>query len=116
MPYKALTHVNLPFVEKRFNPGDSIKKSELAEAQQTDEDIQKLIDNGAISEDMNAELHRDHRPVDANMPTIAGVIEQAKMIFEAQGDDTPAEIKRLAKLDYQHVVAGDIGKGDSNAG
>jgi hypothetical protein len=123
MAYKALTTINLPFhnggagLLKR--PGDTITKAELKEAQQSDEDIAALLDGDgypSMAEDMDMELHPSARPVPANAPSVALLIEQAKQIVEFQGDDAPAEVKRLAKLDHQHVVSGDAGRAQSDVG
>jgi hypothetical protein len=123
MAYKALTHINLPFHNDgeglRKKPGDTITKAELKEARQTDEDIQNLLTGDgypSMTEDMDMDLHPAHRPVPANAPSVALMIEQAKQIVELQGDDAPAEVKKLAKLDHQHVVSGDAGRGQSNVG
>lgn len=59
--YKALTFVNLPGTDKRVAPGGTITAADFEAAKQTEEDIQSLIDGGAISEDMDAELHPDHQ-------------------------------------------------------
>lgn len=93
MPHKALTVIALPeMVErevhpgivvdvpsgesKRFEPGETITKKDLADAGQSDEQIAELIEFGSLSEldAMDTPLHPDHQPVD---PTGATVPEEA---------------------------------------
>jgi hypothetical protein len=115
--HKALTYVNLPPANRK-SPGDTITQEEwdATNPLQTEEDIQSLIDQGAISEDMNAEIHPDHLPVDPSVPTLASMVESAKTVVDQMGDDAPAELKDLAELDYQHVVGGDAGSADEAGG
>lgn len=110
--HKVLSIVNLP-PDNRKGPGDKITKAEweACDPPQTEEDIQRLIDDGAISEDMDAEIHPDHLPVDPSVPTIARMVENAKMLVEQLGDDAPAEVKKLANLDHSHITIKDTGNG-----
>lgn len=58
---KALTYINLPGVGK-FAPGAKITKTQLREANQTEEDIQALVEGGSLGNDDDP-LHSDHAPV-----------------------------------------------------
>lgn len=69
MPYKALTFINLPLLDIKKAPGDTITNEEFQAGGQTNDDIQALIDSGALSTDMNAELHPDNRPPTTPEPT-----------------------------------------------
>jgi hypothetical protein len=64
---KALTFIQLG--DKRFAPGDEITDEELKEAGQTEEQVKELVDAGSLG-DADAELHEDHRPVEAPAGTI----------------------------------------------
>lgn len=57
MAYKALTYLVLGDVRK--SPGDSISDKELKDAGQEEDNIQALIDSGALG-DKDAEIHPDH--------------------------------------------------------
>ena len=125
--FKALTVIHLPFASKdgkTFQPGSTIKREDFekhadgaeevnpdGENLTADEQIKEMIKYGSISDDMDAELHPDHRPVDPNAPSLARMIEEAKIVAEQLGDDAPADIKRLAKMDYSAVQSGDNGQG-----
>jgi hypothetical protein len=87
MPYKALTYLMVG--DTRYSPGDSIKKSDLSDAGQTSENIKELLDGGAISENMDAEIHPDHK------------FEQE--LLAPEGTDN-------------HVIASDAGNGGDNNG
>jgi hypothetical protein len=65
MAYKALTYINIPPNNRKI-PGDTITKKELQESDppQTDDDIKKLIDGGAMSEDMDAPINKAHAPIE----------------------------------------------------
>lgn len=123
---KALTVVNIPFVEDRFQPGEMISSSVFTESEKAakaalgpdaevisaKEQIADLIKNGSLSEDADAELHPDHRPVSPNAVTLAGVVEQARMLveaFEERGERVPAELQKMA--DLSAVSTEDRGKG-----
>lgn len=75
---KALTVINLPGVGRKM-PGDKITKKELSDANQTDEDIQKLKAAGAIGDD-NADLHKDHQPIE-----VKGVDEALNVYASDEG-------------------------------
>lgn len=110
---KALTVINLPGIEVRKEPGDKITEEEWKDAGQTDEDREAMIEAGSISEDMDAELHPNHRPVPPGAPSLASMVENAKDVVVRLGDDAPKELRQLAKLDHTSVTADDSGKGAS---
>jgi hypothetical protein len=113
--HKVLTVIALPVLNDdgaatgetiRKEPGSTVTKAEWAKAGQTDEDIQNMLDAGSISEDMDAELHPNHRPVPAGTTSLGQMVESARQMVELMGEENvPAEIKKLAKLDYNHVGA-----------
>ena len=112
---KALTYVNLPGIEVRKAPGDIITAQEWKDSGQTDEDKEAMIKAGSISEDKDAEIHPDHRPVPPGSPSLASMVENAREMVKRLGDNAPKELRAFSKLDYQHVVTGDSGRGDSHA-
>jgi hypothetical protein len=125
--HKALTVIALPVRDDeglatgetiRKEPGAKITKEEWAKAGMSDEAIKEMQDAGSISEDMDAELHPDHRPVPSGVSSIAQMVESAKALIELHGaDNVPAEIKKLAALEVRNVSAsGENAKGGDNAG
>jgi hypothetical protein len=58
---KALTYIVLG--DKRYEPGDSITRTDLKNAGQTEEQIRELVDGGALGEESD-ELHPDHMPIE----------------------------------------------------
>jgi hypothetical protein len=119
---KALTFIHLPFIEEDYEPGKMIPRdrfdayaeqaaaaidSRKTEVPTADEVIAEFIEYGSLSEDPDAEVHPDHRPVDPGAPSVAAMIESARAIVELLGDDTPEEVRALAKLDYEHVATGE---------
>lgn len=106
--HKALTYINLP-PDNRKAPGDEISPQEweACDPPQTEENIQELIDSGAISEDMDAEILPAHRPVNPNDPTQARMIEEAKFLVE-RGETSPG-IVALAETEL-------VSNGDDAAG
>jgi hypothetical protein len=122
--HKALTVIALPVLNEdgfatgetiRKEPGETITKAEWKEAGQSDEDVSELLASGSISTDADAELHPNHRPVPAGATSLAAMVESAKAMVEAMGDDAPAEIKKLAKLDMKNVGSTESVKGgDAN--
>lgn len=108
--HKALTVIGLPVRDQdgnatgetvRKNPGDKITLDEWHKSQATDEEIKAMEKAGSISEDMDAELHPDHRPVPTNMPSVAQLVEQARVLMDHFEGNVPSEVKRLAGLDYK---------------
>jgi hypothetical protein len=61
--YKALTFINLPLLDIKKAPGDTISTEELTNGGQTPDDIASLVSAGALSEDPDAPVHPDHVPV-----------------------------------------------------
>jgi len=59
---KALTFIALPGEDEIIRPGDTIDEARLEAAGQTEEDIQRLRDGGAIGEDDDL-IDRRHWPV-----------------------------------------------------
>jgi hypothetical protein len=143
--YKALTVVNLPFIGKdgggkKFNAGDMIPHSDFedycdaaaavvedrtgsdegASPLPTPEDvIAYMTEWGSISDDANAELHHDHRPVDPNKPTLARLISMAQTMkdeYAESGVEIPAELEALATLDHTQVSTDDAGEGADRVG
>lgn len=109
--YKALTAINLPIIEKQFRPGDLISEEDLEAAGQTDENIQALVDGGALGGEED-ELHPSTIIPDPSMPTIQSVVAQAQVAvqeLQEAGDEIPPELQAVADLDYSHVTSGDEG-------
>lgn len=116
--YKALTRLHLPVIEKDYNPGDPVTDDELESAGQTDENIQALVDSGAIGGE-DDELHFSSIIPRPDMPTIEKAVLDAQEIkrqLEATGEEVPPEVEAMATLDYHHAQADDEGKsGDASA-
>lgn len=72
---KALTHIFLPHTEVRKRPGDEVTEDELKAAKQSDEDVQRLIEAGALGED-DDDLHPDHRPVTVTVMTGTAAVDE----------------------------------------
>lgn len=68
---KALTHINLP-PNNRKKPGETITQKELNDAGQTDEDVKKLMKDGAIGQDGDA-IHSAHDPIKIETSTTSDV-------------------------------------------
>lgn len=138
--YKALTVVHLPHTEKLYAPGKMIPRSAFEkEAEKVAEvagslhaslpegdkekaskpltakqQIDYFLEWGTISEDPDAEVHPDHRPVDPGQPTIVQLIEQARNLIpqlEERGAKVPKELRELAEIEHTNVVSGDSGSG-----
>lgn len=69
---KALTYLVLP-PDNRKAPGDTVTKKELEDADQTQEDIDKLIKSGAIGDGPDTPLHKDHRPIEIKTNTTSEI-------------------------------------------
>jgi hypothetical protein len=69
--YFALTYINLP-PDNRKAPGEEISDEELEAAGQTAEDIQALVDAGAIGGEDDP-IHEDHATVPAEVNPDADV-------------------------------------------
>jgi len=65
MAYKALTYVNLPPNNKKA-PGDTITEKEFADAvpKQGEAEIKQLLDQKAISKNMDAPIDKAHAPIE----------------------------------------------------
>jgi hypothetical protein len=116
--YKALTVINLPVTETLKQPGDEVTAEELEAAGQSEESIQQLIDSGALGSE-DDELHPSTIVPDPSMPTITSVVAQAKQAIvemEEAGDDVPPELRAVAELDFNAVVAGEEGKSGDSTG
>jgi hypothetical protein len=143
---KVLAPFNLPYIERRFNPGDTVSVSEIqeyadeAEKQNPDgetmtaeETVEHFIAEGVLSEDLDAELHPQHRPLNANEQNAVSVIAQSKALvqqMEQQGVEIPEELKAMAEADpeklsvsiqqlnadVRSVSAGDSGNGGDSSG
>ena len=132
--YKALTFVNLPFIEERFAPGDVIPYEKfVASAEQAaavvddrtdadenatapptaDEQIEDLLEWGSISEDLDAPLHPDHLPVDPNELSVAAAVSRMKEIvdqMEAAGVDVPAKMREFAEMSEKQITEADASR------
>lgn len=95
-PYKALTFLHLPVTDVRKGPGDTVTHEELLAADQDEKQIEQLVHDGALSKNLNAEVHPDHRPVDLSVMTTRQMAEMAAIVADKMGDEAPAEIKALA--------------------
>ena len=120
--YKALTFVNLPFIEERFAPGQMIPREKFeAMAEQAaslledrthlddgaspvwtaDDHINELLEWGSISEDADSPLHPDHLPTDPGVPTVASSVAQIRAMveqMEAAGVEIPAKMRAFAEM------------------
>jgi hypothetical protein len=85
--YKALTFINLPLLDIKKAPGDTISDEEFTAGGQTETDIEALIAGGSLSTDLDAPLHPDNMPPEVPPP---------------------------ANPDTEYVVADDQGKGVTN--
>lgn len=110
-PYQALTTINLPFIERLILPGEPVEIDDLKAAQQTDEDVEALISNGALGEEGD-ELHPSTIIPDPSVPTIQSVVAQARAAMEelkAAGEKVPSELKAVAELDFNAVTGSERG-------
>lgn len=131
--YKALTHINLPFIEEFYRAGSMIPRERFEacaeaaaqadpnlETSDVDDVIQEFIEYGSLSEDPDAPLHPSHIAPDPAMPTIQSVVENAKTLvaeLEEKGEEVPDELRTMAELDYKAVGSSDDARGgDTNAG
>lgn len=128
--YKALTVVNIPFIDERYEPGKMIpassfdKSVEAAEAANPDADIpsaeeqiQDLMHWGSISDDPDAPLHPDHEPSDPNAVTLAKIQQMAQSMvetLEGSGQSVPSELRVIADLSQGQVQSIDQGRGDNS--
>lgn len=117
-PYKALVRLHLPFIEKDFDAGEMVPTEDLAEAQQTEEDITALVGAGVLGEE-DSEIDPSAIIPRPDMPTIEKAVQESQELvkqLEDAGEEVPPELKAMAELDYTHAVASDVGKsGETNA-
>lgn len=134
--YKALTHINLPFTEERFAPGEVIPRAafdESAEQGQSllgdgattaDETIEHFLEFGSISEDLDAPIHPQNVIPEPGKMTVAEMVGRAKALVEElenAGADVPAKLRDFAAMSEQqveateedrlHIAASDAGQG-----
>lgn len=110
-PYKALTTLNLPFIEKLISPGEPVSIDDLQAAQQTDEDVQALIEGGSLGE-KDDDLHPSTIVPDPSLPTIQTVVSLAQAAvtqLEEAGEEIPKELAAVAKLDFTAVAGSEKG-------
>jgi len=123
---KALTVINLPFIEERYQPGMMIPRSAFdryieaaetalgpeADVPSADDVIAEMIEWGSLSEDADAELHPNHRPVAVGQPTVANLVEQAKLLvsqLEESGESVPAKLRELSEMSHRQISTADEG-------
>jgi hypothetical protein len=125
--YKALTVINLPFIEERYEPGSMIplsafeRSAEAAEEANPDahnptaeENIEHLTEWGSLSDDPEAELHPAHRPVNPNQVTLAQMADQAQSLIaelEGRGEEVPAKLRALAEISDRQISTVDSALG-----
>lgn len=130
---KALTVINLPFIEERFAPGDTIPYERFVasaeegakvvtltegDAPSADEQIADLVANGSVSEDPSAPLHPDHIVRPPGQPTLESIVASADELIadlEARGADVPAKLRELASISDRQVHAADAALGGESA-
>jgi hypothetical protein len=61
--YKALTYINLPLLDIKKAPGDTISDEEFIAGGQTPENIEELLSTNCISTNMDAPVDPAHEPV-----------------------------------------------------
>lgn len=125
--FLARTVVNLPFTEKRYEPGTVIPRSAFeAEADAAakivddrtdkdpgatpiptaDETIAYFMEWGTITDDLDAEVHPDHIIPDPNRPSMAALVAQAQAlveIMENEGAEVPAKLRALADISDRQI-------------
>ena len=60
--YKALTYLMVG--DEKVAPGDTVTRADLEAAGQTAENIDQLLESGAISDDMQADVLEEHREIE----------------------------------------------------
>jgi hypothetical protein len=139
--YKALTHINLPFLEGdegRFAPGDMIPLSTFEESaanlaavvdDRTDRDpnatghlsaqevIDDLIKYGSLSDDPDAPLHPDSIIPEPGALSLNSLVAQAQILVEQlteSGQEVPDQLKALAESNNVSISEAATGS-DKNA-
>lgn len=129
--FKALTFVNLPFIEERYAPGDTIPyerfeamaeqaaavlddrrdvDSDASPVWTADDQIEELTAWGSISDDLNAPVHPDHLPVDPNSVTVSSTVARVKALveeMEAAGLEIPAKMREFAEMSDKQIAEAD---------
>lgn len=129
--YKALTVVNLPFIEERYAPGEMIPRESFeAMAEQAaavlddrtatdenaspiwtaDDHIEELTAWGSISDDPNAPLHPESIIPDPNEMTIGMIVARAQEAVEklsAAGVEIPAKLRDFAEMSESQIAEAD---------
>src|SRR5215831_9753566 len=117
-PYKALTRIHLPVIEKDYAPGDPVPVDELEAAEQSEDQISDLITQGILGEQQD-KLHPSTIIPRPDMPNIEKVVLEAQELvadLESRGEEVPDELRTMANLDFHHAVTGDEGQaGDTSA-
>jgi len=128
--YKALTYVNLPFLDgngRAYAPGQMIPRADFdesvelaAEAMPENDNItsaEDMIDHmmewGSISDDADAPLHPAHIPVDPGQPTVYSLAQQAQQLvqqYESEGKEVPEDLKVFAEA-IKNIQADDAASG-----
>lgn len=124
--YKALTNINLPFLNnglgKMYAAGATIPSEEFEESVElataalgpeaditsADDMIIAMMEAGSLSDDPDAELHPAHRPVAPGGPTVSSVVAESQALvadLESRGEEVPQEIRALAEI--REVSTGD---------
>lgn len=131
--YKALTVINLPFIEERYAPGDMIPYSRFEECAAqgarlitltegepptADEMIQDLIKYGSLSEDAGAPLHPDsviRAPGAVTLESLVASADELIAELEERGADVPAKLRQLASISERQIQAADTAFGGEQA-
>lgn len=126
--YKALTKINLPFIEKQYKPGEMIPREdfeafEAAAAAVVDDrsakdenasplptadsEVARLMEFGSLSDDPEAELHPDSIIPDPNRLSIGSLVAQAEILvaaLEEEGKDVPAKLRALTEISDKQIA------------
>src|SRR5215831_12748315 len=115
--YKALTYVNLPFLDgngRLYAPGQTISLADIEasveaasaalgpdhETISAADQIADLIQYGSLSEDMDAPLNPAHVAPLPGSQSIETLIAEAKALaaeYESRGEPVPPEVAALAE-------------------
>jgi len=127
--YKALTYINLPFLDgdgRLYRPGQTISLADIEESVEAAsaalgpdhetisaaDQIAEMIQYGTLSEDMDAPLNAAHLPPQPGSQSIETLIAEAKALaadYESRGEPVPPEVAALAEATA--VDASDAGTG-----
>ena len=81
--FKALTYLTLG--EEKVSPGDTISSDALEAAGQTKENIDQLLESGAISEDLEADVLEEHRDIERPAVTTDEDSEDQQILADEEG-------------------------------